>query len=169
MSFPADPRTPAAALFEDYERRIRQQFFGHLPDKVWFQQSDDIARMVAWPVVWLRNRGVALPAERIREILDGIIKTVQQHGKTGAVQWFASYFETVVKSHMNHHGEEYYEEARRLRAMAFLSKLKRTPAEEFSDDVSRVCAVLSGRKKGGRKRTQASAQPDLFGTDRQGK
>jgi hypothetical protein len=162
MSLPPDNRAPAAALLEDYERRIRGSFFGDLPDKLWFAQRDDIARMIAWPVIYLRRRGVSLPPERIRQILDEIILTVKRHGNTGAVRWFSKYFETVVTSHMNHHGEDYYDEAKRLQSMAFLTKMARPPSEQMSDDLARVAGLLQARRSGRKKaRPAAPAQGEL--------
>lgn len=106
--------TSAAEIVEDYLHKIRSQFY---PDdfKKFAQQRAMLIKGITHLASWLKMRGTRLPDRRYRQILDDIINDIKRHGQTGKIQYFCRYFLHVVQTHVQHHDEEYYAEAKSLR------------------------------------------------------
>jgi hypothetical protein len=80
----------------------------------------DRRRLLAWVILrlakWLDDRGVSISTEAYREIMiDKILMTAVRHGDTGNIQYRPAWLAKVVESHLDHHGEEYYEHAKAIR------------------------------------------------------
>ena len=111
------PKQPTPQeIVEALMQEIRAGFYAG-EDKKFFQDRDFLLRrVVLWPAGWLNAKGVTLPAARYREILHDIFQGIKQHGNTGAVQYWPGYLAHAVQTHYGVHGEEYYEEGKRVRA-----------------------------------------------------
>jgi hypothetical protein len=73
--------------------------------------------VVLWPAGWLHSRGVTLPPERYRQILESVLMDALRFGQSAEkITYLPAYLKMVLQSHFAHHGEEYYEEAKTLRA-----------------------------------------------------
>src|SRR5690606_21176557 len=115
------------------------------------------------------------PARRYRQILDEIITTIQRFGDTSKVEYFCRYWLTAVQSHVDHHGDEYFEEAKdfrhaldRIQAGLALADPRKI-AEARDNTVEQLAAmakiIKGGRPKGsGKKSTPERTvdQPSLF-------
>ena len=82
----------------------------------------DRRRLLQWvilrPAQWLDDRGVTISTEAYRQILvDKILMTAVRHGDTGNIRYRPAWLAKAVESHLDHHGEEYYESAKAIRAV----------------------------------------------------
>jgi hypothetical protein len=80
-----------------------------------------LIQAITYPARWLDKRGVFLPGQDYRAILDAIISGIKQHGNTRSVRYFGSYFLDCVQRHIKHHEEAYYDHAKGLQAKASLA------------------------------------------------
>jgi hypothetical protein len=106
----------AETLVKDTLHRLRNQFFAD-DEKGFFQQRSMLVEAITTPARWLEERGVHLPEEKLRDILDRIILGIMRHGATGRIGYFCRYFLFTVQEHMKHQGEKYYEEGKSLRTI----------------------------------------------------
>jgi hypothetical protein len=68
---------------------------------------------------WLDERGVTLPSNRYLEIVrDTILMEAVRFGRIEQVKYIPGWLGVVVEKHLEHHGEEYYEEAKSIRSVA---------------------------------------------------
>ena len=96
---------------------VRNQFYGDVGPKKWFQDRRFILRnVVLWPAAWLNKRGVTLPPERYRQILLEILQDIKRQGNTGAVRYWPAYLMHCVQEHWKHHGDDYYQEGKSMRS-----------------------------------------------------
>lgn len=117
-----EPRPRATASAELLERLlglVRGQFCSDLTDKEWFQHRRFIqAKVLLWPAAFMRGKGFILPERRYEEIMRGIFQEIKRHGQTGAIRYWPGYLMKCVQDHWRHHWEEYYQEAKSVRALA---------------------------------------------------
>lgn len=98
---------------------VRGQFCADLGDKEWFQQVRFIqAKVLLWPAAFMRSKGFTLPVARYEAILRQVFLEIKQHGQTGAIRYWPGYLMKCVQDHWRHHWEEYYQEAKSVRALA---------------------------------------------------
>jgi len=71
--------------------------------------------VVLWPAWWLNSRAVTIHGDEYRKIF---VKTFLQAAAhvTSKVKYRPAYLRHVIQSHFAHHGEEYYDQAKALRA-----------------------------------------------------
>ena len=145
-------------LVKNYLHRIRNQFY---PDdeKGFFQQRTVLIDAITTPARWLDERHVRLPERRLCQILDEIIKGIQNFGATAKIQFFCRYFLFAVQEHMKHQGDRYYEEGKSLRfitdtAMDALTKKQRAKLADAQDattsrlaDLNRLVRATAAKKK----------------------
>ena len=86
------------------------------------QFCKDRRLVLQWVLLWparefFNPKGVAVPADRYREILSGILIEAAAH-QTGPIRYRPAWLAQVVQSHFRIHGEELYEEAKSLRTLA---------------------------------------------------
>jgi hypothetical protein len=131
-------------LVKSFLHRLRTQFY---PDdeKGFFQSRSMLITAITLPARWLDERGVRLPEKRIEEILVGIIRGIQHHGDTGRIGYFCAYFLKCVQDHMKHHGDDYYEEGKRLRLVldTAVENLTKKQAARLGDAQDRTTAELA--------------------------
>ncbi|CAN5549642.1 hypothetical protein BH09VER1_BH09VER1_24960 [soil metagenome] len=167
------PLPPAEALIADYLRKLRNAFYLD-DDKKFHQQKAMLVEGITYLAGWLKKREARLPDRRYRAILDEIIKGIMHHGDTAKIGYFCRYWLKAVQTHVDHHGDDYFVEAKDFRNSLDLisdhltaKQLKKR--EEASDDTTDQLARLAklvkgGRPKGSGKKKPASlvVQPSLF-------
>lgn len=145
-------------LVKNYLHRIRNQFY---PDdeKGFFQQRTVLIDAITTPARWLDERHVRLPERRLCQILDDIIKGIQNFGATGEIKFFCRYFLFAVQEHMKHQGDRYYEEGKSLRfitdtALDNLTIKQRAKLADAQDattsrlaDLNRLVRATAAKKK----------------------
>ena len=104
-----------------------------------------------WPArEWFKPKGVAVPAERYREILAGIIVEAAAFQR-GEIKYVPAWLARTIQSHFAVHGDEYYEEAKSARTLAdqALSMLGKLPTRQGQsiDALAAAHAVLTAAKK----------------------
>jgi tRNA nucleotidyltransferase/poly(A) polymerase len=112
-----DEKGEAKAIIEDYLRVLRSQFYLD-DDRRFFAQRYMLVQALAWPARAMREMGVWLPPERIRQILGEIIQEIKRHGATDQIRHFGAYFLHTVQAHVKHHRTAYYEEGKTARAVS---------------------------------------------------
>ena len=145
-------------LVKNYLHRLRSQFY---PDdeKGFYIQRSVLIDAITTPARWLDERKVRLPERRLCQILDEVIKGIQNYGATGEIKFFCRYFLHAVQLHMKHHGDDYYEEGKSLRfitdtAMENLTKKQRAKLADAEDattsrlaDLNRLMRETAVKKK----------------------
>lgn len=155
---------------------IRGEFFAGVPDKQFFQERNLLLQAVTYPADWLNRHGAKLPEPQYQQILQTVIDTIKAHGNRAKIRRFSAYFLHAVQTHMQHHGEEYYQASKRLPAAgavvpAIVGELR---AGDPRGDVVGVLLEVRRtlRSRGGRKpasaRARTSGELDLFGEGREG-
>ena len=135
-------------------RRLRVRFYAG-QDKFYFQELDMLKRAVFYPARYLDERSMRLPVEQYEKILLSVLKTVIEHGNLSAVRSPARYLLHAVQKHMEHHGEEYLEKAKRFdraldQVMCGIRNAKPVEADATVPALAaahRLLALQSGRKK----------------------
>jgi hypothetical protein len=108
-----------AEILGDLMGVIRRQFYPDATAKQWLQESNFIRReFVLYLAAWLDKRGVTLPPLRYKQILLERLNEIKQHGATDRIKYFPGYLKHVLQQHLKHHGEEYYQEGKNVRALA---------------------------------------------------
>ena len=127
-------------------------------EKEFFQDREMLVRSVCALSVYLKARAVRIPLTRQGQIFTGMVQTIKQHGNTGKIKRFSAYLLTCIQKHLQHHGEEYYDEGKRTRdaladVMAGLKPRDGRPVADPGDSVDQLAAFASiMRSKGGRKK-----------------
>lgn len=156
----------ASEIMDEALAAIRKAFYRDA-EKEFFQDMTFLRQAVTFPASWLHERGVGLESARYREILWTILGGIRRHGQMGKVRRRAVYLLHCVQEHMRHHGEDYYEDGKRLRRAVdavLLGTRKRGPAPDSTVAVlAEVHRVLAGRRRATRPAPcKASETPDLF-------
>jgi len=154
----------AADLVSDLLGAIRHQFY---PDdsKGFFQQRDAILLCITRPAQWFSDRGVSFPPRRYQQLIQEIVQTIKRHGAPDQIRYFPAYLGKAVESHLAHHGDALYDEAKASRNLAecSLSRLRPSPAPSSQDDVVGRMAearhlLLAARRKRSRTRPASDLQ-----------
>jgi len=110
----------AESIRDNVLRYIQVHFYSDFPATRFYGDRKLLLRFVVlWPAIWLKERGITLPAERYESILvggghpKGILVDAATLGQ--APHNPVKYLATVVQSHFSVHGETYYEEGKALR------------------------------------------------------
>ena len=158
-------------IVERFLRSLRNQFYKGV-DKLFFQEKPLLIQAICYPARWLDERAVRLNSKRYTTILTTIIRTINAHGNLGKVRSMGRYLLHCVQLHMQHHGEDYYEQGKAIRnaledVMLGVQRARSTrgplPADDTTvPDLAKVHRVLSSSKKTRRKATETPLQPDLF-------
>lgn len=106
-------------LLEELLRFIQTKFYPSDP----VQFCKDKPRLLSWVIfefaTWLEDKDLTLPPARYLAIMrDTILMDAVRHGNTGGIAYRPAWLRAVVQSHLAHHGEEYYEEAKSIRTLA---------------------------------------------------
>jgi len=73
--------------------------------------------VVLWPASWLNGKGVTIHGDAYREIFFKVFLNAVAH-QTDKIKYRPAWLRQVIQSHFKIHGEEYYEEAKKTRALA---------------------------------------------------
>ena len=164
---PARPRQQLPAeLVGDLMWAIRHSFYGDLAEKQWVQDQEFIRRkVVCYPAGWLVSRGVTLPTERYKAIFMEVLTTIKHHGQTGVVKYWPGYLLHCLQMHFKCHGDEYYEEAKSVRAACDQALARAESAGARRVDAIEVLAALKsvagpGRSKA--RQVKTKEQMSLF-------
>jgi hypothetical protein len=160
---PVDPGV-AERIVKDYLHTLRNQFY---PDdaKAFYQQRWLLIRAISYPSAYLAERQVGLTEADHRNLLTEQIRGIMHHGNTRQIKHFGRYFLHVIQKHMAHHGEDYYESGKAIRAWAesALENAKAKAAIQAIDETERLAALHASIAVPTRKRKPAApAQPELF-------
>jgi len=145
---------------------LRRTFFADAGDSEFYQERNLLLSAIAFPAAHLKERyGVSTPDSLSRTILGTVIETIKAHGNRAKIERFSVYFLHCVQKHLQHHGEEYYEQAKAARRVAeslpaLLSRVRIGEIERSTDVLVALHNTL--KSKGGRKKKRAEAQPTLL-------
>jgi hypothetical protein len=148
-------------LRDDLMGFVQRKFYdGHAVD---FQK--DFKRLlewvVLWPAQWLIKRGVSLPDDQYKKILNDVLMTALQLGKTEDVRYLPAYLAKVVQSHFDHHGDEIYENAKSIRTVAEHALLSAGKAGMARPDPVRELAVAARLVKPAKVRSKTPVKEQL--------
>ena len=107
-----------AEIVQDILSAIRNQFYPDATPKQWAQDSVFIRReFVLYFASWLDKKGVTLKPGRFKQILLERLNEIKAHGATDKIKYFPGYLKHVLQTHLRHHGDDYYQEGKNLRAL----------------------------------------------------
>jgi hypothetical protein len=134
---------------------VRGQFCGDMTPGEWSMHSHFIRRnVILWPAGFMMGKGFTIPAARYEAIMRSIFQTIIHHGDTGVVKFWPGYLMKCVQDHWRHHWEEYYTEAKAIRAQVTTSLLACKQVEREDTTVETLAAahrVLSTKQRHARK------------------
>lgn len=160
-----------AEIMGDIMNAIRGQFYPDATAKQWMQESAFIRReFVLYLASWLDKRGVTLKPARYKQILLERLNEIKTHGATDRIKYFPGYLKHVLQQHLKHHGEEYYNEGKNLRALtenALLAAGVNNPNRTATPDPIRVLAearrdLLTAKKPAKKSGQKNGSQLSLF-------
>jgi hypothetical protein len=96
------------------------------------------------------GKGFTVPGPRYEAIMRGIFETIKTRGQTGAVKFWPGYLMMCVQKHWHVHWEEYYAEAKSVRAAVDAALLACRPVERPDNTVETLAAahqVLATKKR----------------------
>jgi hypothetical protein len=152
-------------LVETFLRILRDQFYFAAKERLYFQERHLLIKAITLPANYLATRGMTseIPADRYRQIIMEVIQTVKGHGTMADAHSPARYFWKVMQSHLQHHGDEYYEEAKRTRdsaeniALGILKRCKIAPRDSTISDLDSLHRLV--KSPGGRRPAKAKQAP----------
>jgi hypothetical protein len=149
---------------EEMLRQIRREFLGK-NDKRFYQERSMLIEAITWPAIWMDKRGARMPASGYRRILRIVIGTIKRHGNQVKFRRFSLYLFKAVQEHMDHHGEEYYYQAKVRPIGAIVPAVARDvrpgrARDSVTETLSQMNKVL--RSRGGRRRRDSIGQLDLL-------
>lgn len=106
--------------------------------------------VVLWPAKWLDDRGVTITTDRYREIFMRVFMDALAFGTT-KITYLPAYLAKTIQSHFDHHGDEYYEEAKSVRALtenalAITGKLAQVAPPDPVRDLAAAARLLKPKK-----------------------
>jgi hypothetical protein len=117
---------------------------------------------VLWPAGWLNRKGVTLPAERYKEIMQGLFVEIKVNA-SAALKYPPGYLMKCVQDHFRIQGEKYYDEGKAIRAKATSALFGAQKAARVADPVAALAdahkvltATHRKQKTVGRGQTQMS-------------
>ena len=139
-------------LLEELLRFIQSKFYPS--DPIGF--AKDKRRLLDWVVFefarWLEDRAVTLPPHRFLAIVrDSILMEAVRHGNTGNIIYRPAWLRMVVQSHLEHHGEEYYEEGKSIRTLSdralWAAQRATSPAPDPVRELAQAARLLKAHKR----------------------
>ena len=109
----------------------------------------------------MNDRGVRARASLYRSILGTVIATIKRHGNQVNFRQFSLYFFNCVQEHMDHHGEQYYYEAKVRPVSDIMPAVTRDVGQRQASDAAHEILRSPG---GRRRRDSGGSEADLFST-----
>jgi hypothetical protein len=149
--------TPAADIIAAALEEIRARLYDR---RAWgarfFQERDMLISAITWLATWFKKRGVAPSAQRYRAIIARVVQDIDRHMKVDQPKCMALYFHHCLQKHMQHQGENYYDEAKALRnviqavtrtvtARQATATASQAPVETLADIYSQLAAKRRGK------------------------
>jgi hypothetical protein len=144
---PSHQPTPQA-LIDELSRFLESKFYPGHP--VPFQK--DRPRLLKWVVFplakYLDDKAVTIPPARYLEIVKGVLMEALQLGDTGRITYLPAWLGKVMQSHLDHHGEEYYEEAKVTRnyITTVMAGIRPGPARDAVRELAQAARLLKPKK-----------------------
>lgn len=164
---PAEKLKLPDQLIEELLAAINSTFYKAATAKRWMQDQKPLMLALTWPASWMAERGISMTVERYEKILRGVLEGIRRHGETAKIEHFPSYLLRCVRLHFVHHGEDLWQEQKRLTASLDLRFLDRGPAKAAAtpDPIAALSAahrvLASGSKRAKAAKTDAF-QASLF-------
>jgi hypothetical protein len=157
---------PAGDLILEFLQMIRSQFYFDKPDFHFHQHRSILIKAFTYPASYLAARGMTqeLPAARYRHLVQDVIQEVKRFGQMSSAISPAHYFFKVMQTHMQHHGEDYYDECRSVRNAVAQITAGVSKVPETDSTLADLAALHRLAASGARrvKQKPASPQLDLF-------
>jgi predicted SprT family Zn-dependent metalloprotease len=156
-----------AEIIDDLLLTIRNQLCAEMTPKEWYQNQRFFKRVLTYPAAWLNKRGVTLPPARYQQICRDLLRDIKTHAGPAVKHW-PGYLLHSFQQHFKHHGEDYYNEGKSIRAATERALLAFTRVQEAPkppDPVPSMAAahaILSPKKTRARTPAKPPQQPDLF-------
>jgi hypothetical protein len=155
-------------VLEELLRQVRVFLYSGLPDHSWFTQQARCKATLTFPGAWLDERKVELSSERYQQIMQAILVTIKEHcpNPRQLGPFPCAYLHRCVELHMQHHGDEYYQEGKSVRnaldrAMATTTRARISAVAVFAATHRATQASLAvGKRKP--KVKPASQESDLL-------
>lgn len=147
---------------------LRSKFYNLPGDEKCFAQDRSrlLAWVVLWPASWLTGKGVTLHGDRYREIFRNVFLQAAAN-MVSKVKYRPAYLRQVIQKHFAIHGEEYYEEAKSVRALIeqtlLVAGLARPTVADPVADLAHARRILASvQPKKTTIKTPVKAQLNLF-------
>jgi len=110
--------------------------------------------VILWPAVYMDDRGVTLPPDRLKQIFTETILLALEQGNTGNIKYRPAWLGKVIQSHWKIHWEEIYAEAKSARSLAdhALSMLGKITVAKAADPIHEMALAAKLMTGTGRKR-----------------
>ena len=139
-------------LLSRLEAFVRRQFY---PDD-FVQFAKDRRHLRRWvllyPARWLIGRGVTISLDQYHKLVVDVLTEALRHGKTGEIDYRPAWLGKVIQTHINHHGEELYNQAKSARELAAntMAMLGKAPVAGQVDPLRTLAAasrLLEAKKR----------------------
>lgn len=96
---------------------IRAKFYQDHPQAFFKDRRRLMEWVVFYPATWFARRGVSsgLPLARYKDIMSAVLIDAAAFQRATKVNYLPAYLRQVIVSHMQVHGDEYYDEAKSAR------------------------------------------------------
>lgn len=151
-------------LISDLLGVVRRQFYSG-NDKRFFQERWLLVQAITAPALWFDERGVKCNDERYRSLILGRLREIKEHGQVAQIRRFPAYLLHSIQTHLKHHGEEIYVEAKAIREKVDLALqgLAKMPKNAPDGTVEALVMARKALKSGPVKRSKTrETQGELF-------
>lgn len=127
--------------------------------------AKDRPRLLDWVILplakFLDDRAVTIPPARYQDIVKAVLMEALQLGDTGVIIYLPAWLGKVMQSHLDHHGDEYYEEAKvtRNHVASVMAGLRPGPERDTVRELAQAARLLKPKKA---KKRPINAQLNLL-------
>ena len=108
------PPQLAHELLESLLHFVEAKFYPGHPVPFAKDKPRLLSWVILWPAAWLAGRGVTLPPDRYRNLIQKILIQAQANSAE-EIKYLPAWLRQVVQSHFRMHGDEIYDEAKAIR------------------------------------------------------
>jgi hypothetical protein len=135
---------------------LQRKFYENHADSFAQDRQRLLKWVVLWPAKWLDERGVSLPLNRYRDIFMAVFMDAAMFQAQTKINYLPAYLRVVLEKHFAHHGEDYYDEAKSIRAqvdtaLQIAVKIGKPVAQAAPDpirDLARAARLVKGKTRG---------------------